>query len=140
MPLSYFLYVLVSLAAIGLLVLLMMRLGLSRQVMLEDEAEARAVFLTDYPDVAIREVVLSADRRAAMLALEGAAPVGLIRALGRFWQVTAVSPGNVLALSRNGAVLRLRLDDPGNPVFSVTLENEAVATEWAARLRKKDAS
>ncbi|NHK28493.1 hypothetical protein FF098_011300 [Parvularcula flava] len=122
------LYLAGSAIAIGLIALLIHRLGHSAEHEFADEAAVRQAFVEEFPDAAIARVDLAANGRAALIVLnEG---YGLIRAMGRYSLARQFTSGDIHRLSREAATLRLRLTDYADPVFVIDFGKEDTATRW----------
>ncbi|TPJ80227.1 hypothetical protein [Mesorhizobium sp. B2-6-2] len=104
-----------------------------------DHALAR--FAEDFPDERPRTVRLTADNHAAFLDL---APqrCGIVRSIGDCFLTRIVTPRDILALTREGNVASLRLNDftwkGGNFVFADEADALAVAAalQGDERIRK----
>ncbi|GGD17672.1 hypothetical protein [Aquisalinus flavus] len=126
------LYLAGSALAIGLIALLMHRLGHSAEHQFADEAAARDAFLEEFPDAGVSRLDLGANGRAALLELQDG--YGLIRAMGRFSLARQFALADIARLSRRGASLQLRLTDYADPVFVIDFGDETTATRWQSLL------
>lgn len=126
-------YAATSLAAIGVIALLIHRLGYSRRYAFEDDEAARDAFTSEFPDADIVAVSLSADGSAALLDLAGA-ETGLVRAMGRHIFARRLAPADIVQVSRDGTTLQLRLADYTDPAFSINLPGEQAARHWESKL------
>lgn len=112
-------------------VLLVHLTGGSKPALLADEAAAQARFATDYPDIPVRSVHLTAAREAAFLAL-GDGRVGIVKAVGGKFLTRVVSARDLAGAPRtNGTTILLRIRDftwPGG-VFTFAVDGEARTVE-----------
>lgn len=126
-------YLLGSLAGIGLIVILnLMLFGRSRQVLHSLEA-ARARLASEVPGLCVRESILSADGRAALIRDDHA--VYLVAAQGDGFIVRKCAKGTLRSLARDTARLNLRFADFTLPHFDVSLADAACAAHWQDALR-----
>jgi len=130
------LYIAGSAVAIGLIALLIHRLGHSAEHHFADEGAVRSAFIDEFPDAVINRVDLAANRRSALVELEQGC--GLIRAMGRFTLARQFTRADLHKLSRDGATLRLRLTDYADPVFVIDLREEETAIRWENLLGDAD--
>lgn len=130
------LYLAGSAVAIGLIALLIHRLGHSAEHEFADENAVRQAFHDEFPDVGIIRLDLAANCRAALIELDQG--YGLIRAMGRFALARQFTGADVQRLSRNGATLQLRLTDYADPVFVIVFGEEKTAIRWHGLLETKE--
>lgn len=131
------LYLAGSALAIGLLALLMHRLGHSAEYQFADEAAARAAFLDEFPDAGVSRLDLGANGRSALLELQQG--YGLVRAMGRFSLARQFCRADIRRLARDGATVQLRLTDYADPVFVIDFTEEETAIRWQRLLGDADA-
>jgi hypothetical protein len=109
--------------------------GLSRQALVSEAEQARARFLVDFPDEATGEVVVSADGKAAFIALPGGR-TGLVHAIGDRFLTRILEPGMVRAVRREGdGGLTLMLEDftlPAERARFLNAADAAKVSNWLA--------
>lgn len=131
---NIYVYLLGSLAGIGLLVGLNLLLtGRSRaRVGLE---AANALLAAENPGFRAARAVLTRDSKAALVEDERGT-VHLIAAAGDRLVSRKLSPASVLKLARSGETLTLRFRDVTFPGARLSLGGEPEAQAWEARLRQ----
>lgn len=109
--------VLAALVVVGiaLIVLAIHLTGGSRAATIADAEHARALLAADHPNAKALDVVVTADRRAAFLALHGGG-VGLVHAIGLKYLTRIYAPGQVGTVRREGE--RTLVVRPGDFTFS----------------------
>lgn len=124
MPLSILLpMVIVGIAGI---VVLLHLLGLSRRVVLADEAAARAAWLDEFPEDTPARVILSHDHHAALV--EASAGWGVVWPMGAD---TTARPLDGARITRTRTGLRIDLPDYTAPRIHLRLD-ATEADEWPA--------
>ncbi|TPI49816.1 hypothetical protein FJW05_01725 [Mesorhizobium sp. B2-9-1] len=100
-----------------------------------DHALAR--FAEDFPDERPSTVRLTADSHAAFLDL-GPQRCGIVRSIGDCFLTRIVTPRDILALTREGSAISLRLDDFTWKGGRFAFADEAGALAVAAALQSHD--
>jgi hypothetical protein len=126
---SLTLLVVMVVVGIGAIVIAVHLTGGTRTATLDDAEAAKRHFAADFADIAVRDVWLTADRHAAVLALEDAR-AGIISALGGRFLTRIVGNGDAtVKADAEGPTLSLGIDDftwRGGP-FTFASEREAQA-------------
>ena len=102
---------------------------------LEDLDAAGVRLAEDVVDFDPGEGVLAADGRAALVLDSEGARCGLVLAKGGRTVTRVLGSGGLVAAEREGAALRLRLDDFTLPRAQVIMGDETEAQAWLERLR-----
>ncbi|MEA2756758.1 MAG: hypothetical protein QOJ54_3047 [Aliidongia sp.] len=124
-----------NLVSIAALTGLIHWLGHSVTARLESVEAARAVFLAEYPQARVGEIVLTAPRDGALLQLDGPAAIGVIAARGKHWLVRLIEPAGFGGVSVAGVGrVTLRLGDFTAPRLVFDLGDAERAALWCARL------
>lgn len=110
--------------------------GGTRTARLASEAEARAAFARDYPDIVAGAVRLAGDGTGALLVL-GDGRIGVLSAIGDRFLTRIVAPGSA-ALTANGRVVALRVADISWPGRMFELTDAAAASAIAAAFAAPD--
>jgi hypothetical protein len=131
---AFLFYIAGSGVAIGLIALLIHRLGYSAPHRFDDADAVRAAFLGEFPDAQIMALDLSADRTAALLQLKGEGQFGVSRAMGRFFISRAFDRKDIVRVQCNAARLLVHLRDYADPGFAVAFGDEATAGRWRTLL------
>jgi hypothetical protein len=109
--------------------------GLSRPAIVSGPDQARARFLLDFPDENPGEVVISADGRAAFIALAGGR-TGLVHAMGDRFLTRILERRSIRAVQREpDGVLAVRLDDftlPAERARFSSAADAAKVSNWLA--------
>jgi hypothetical protein len=117
--------------------------GLSHPARLATATQAEQAFRLDYPDAEVREVLLSADSRAAILAL-GDGSIGLVEAFGAKFVTRRVDGGAIASLHGDGDVLDVRYRDFTHPAASYRFSDAGAASRarsWlGSAMTKENAS
>ena len=112
--------------------------GWSEPTEIPSAQAAEARYRHDFPDDAVRDVVLADDRRAALLWVQprgGAGPrFGAVTVLGHHLVVRRLAREQIRALDEGDDGLRLQVRDFGGPSLSITLSDPEVRTTWRDRL------
>ncbi|MEO1039903.1 MAG: hypothetical protein AAFX09_10175 [Pseudomonadota bacterium] len=124
------LVLIISALAIAGLVWLNARLGGWTPARVESLAAARAVLEFDVIGFRAAQGVLAADGRAALFTEDGGERLGLVTALGDGLVSRALGAGDVRAVDRDGAGLKLALNDYTYPAVTLTLADEDEAESW----------
>lgn len=135
MSLVLVLYLAGSGLAIGLLALLMHRLGQSETYTFSDEAAARHAFAAEFPDLTPVEIDIGMAGHAAIALMDDDRHIGLARAMGRFPLARLCTSDDILAVDIQGRKLRLHLRDYADPAFLIELADEQRARQWAERMQ-----
>jgi hypothetical protein len=126
----------VNLLLISAIVGLVHWLGRSVKARLDSAEAAKALFLVEFPDAKVSEIVVTGPADGALLALDGRRAIGLVTAMGVHWLVRLVDPESFGAASvtANGRII-LRLADFAAPRLTLDLGNTKLATAWCDRLQ-----
>jgi hypothetical protein len=127
-----FIYLLGSLAGVGLLVGLNYLMAGKGQVRVDLEM-ACALLAREHPGFCARQGAGSADGASALIEDEAGA-LYLVVAAGADLVSRKLTATSLKAPTRDGARLHLELDDFTFPQANLTLETEAAASEWQQRL------
>ena len=122
---SLTLLVIMVVVGIGAIVIAVHLTGGTRTATLDDAEAAKNRFAADFADTAVRDVWLTADRHAAVLALEDGR-AGVVSALGDRFLTRIVGKGDAKAVA-DGPTVSLGIDDftwRGGP-FTFASEREA---------------
>lgn len=125
-------YLLGSLAGVGLLVGLNVLL-MGRAKRRVDLEAAKALLTREQPGFRIRHAVAARDGAAALVEDETGS-LYLVVGAGADLVSRKLMPASLKTLTCEGATLSLRLCDLTFPRASMTLDDEAAARDWQARL------
>jgi hypothetical protein len=127
----------VNLVLIAAIVGLVHWLGRSVKARLDSAEAARGLFLVEFPDAKVTEIVLAGAGDGALLALDGCGSIGLVAAIGAHWLVRRVEPQNfgTVSTTPDGKIL-LRLTDFTSPRVTLDLGNAKLAAQWCDRLER----
>ena len=126
---SLTLLVVMVVVGIGAIVIAVHLTGGTQTATLDDAEAAKRRFAADFADLAIRDVWLTADRHAAILALEDGR-AGIVSALGDRFLTRIVGSGDAAPVA-NGTTVSLGIDDftwrGGTFTFASEREARAIA-------------
>jgi len=125
-------YLLASLAGVGLLVGLNVLL-MGRARMTVDDTAAVSLLATEYPGFHAVRCVVAAKKDAALVE-DDAGGLYAVTALGDGLVNRKLSADIVRSVSRNGAALVIRFSDMTFPRLRIVLADEDTAREWDARI------
>lgn len=77
---------------------------------LSDET-AQMIFLVDYPNCVVEQVLVSDDGKNAFLKLQGRSELGLVHAVGQKFLTRVLDSQTVLGLTSSESAIHLRLQD-----------------------------
>lgn len=135
MSLLLVLYLAGSGLAIGLLALLMHRLGQSETFRFDDETAVREAFSAEFPELTPVEIDVGMAGRAAIAMMDDGRHIGLARAMGRFALARLCTADDILAVDIQGSKLRLHLRDYADPAFVIELADNQRAVQWGERIQ-----
>ncbi|MGV6801018.1 MAG: hypothetical protein ACWA5L_03765 [bacterium] len=130
------LYLVSSLIAVALLALLLHRLGYSQEAYLVDEAAARQLLQTDFPDTKIGKVYISSDGRGALFDIADQSQIAALMVKGAFWQAAKWGKGDVATIATNGEMLRLTPSDMATSPMDFYFSSEQDMLDWYNRLQE----
>ncbi len=129
------LYLLGSLAGIGLIVGLNFALSRRRGESIFSLAAAEARLAKDIPGFALGESVLSEDGIAALIVDRAHRATWLVGRQGDGMLARTLEQGTLQALTRDGLALTLKLDDFTARRMTLTFADAPAADLWEQRLR-----
>ena len=121
-----------SILAIAGLAYLLHKLGNTKNFEMESEAQAKDVFLAEFPDTQIDDVTLGATGQAALITLVGSPHLGLIHAVGSFACVKMILPKEIESFNIEQEKLVLKLTDYTDPIFKITFATDAERRVWSS--------
>lgn len=128
-------YVVLSLAGIGLPLIVLRMTALSRPVLLTGKEQVSTT-LQDYdPDLVIDEVVVSAEHQSALATLKGKTDLVAVGVIGDRFVVRVLQHGGLLRLMSDALDLILILDDFAWPGIKVSFSDQTSFSQWKSKVQ-----
>ncbi len=118
-----------SLAAIGMLAVLMHRMGYSASVTVQSEEAALRIYASEFPADRVQSVDLLADSAGALLVL-ASGQLGVIWAVGSKWLVRRIESGDLRAVEASQNTVTIKFYSFSSPSMRLVLETEVQAQHW----------
>ena len=99
-------------------------------------AEALGIYRAQFPD-ASGEATLDADGKAALIALQHPARIGLLRRHGQRWNAREITSQDVRSVEVRSDSLVVSLKDFGWPRTHMRIEDPGQRAQWLSRLQQR---
>lgn len=107
---------------------------------LADGAAALARLRRDFFDYEAKDILLSTDGKAALLAPASEDErLGVVFAMGDDFATRLLGAGDIAKLAQNGAQLKFHIHEYTGRTIVLEAANDDAATQWAERLKKLEA-
>lgn len=115
---------LIPILGVAALVFLAWRLGTLKTALIQDAESARARFAQDFPDLRPRHVILGADKRAALLVLDGDR-LGAVFCVGDRFATRLFRSGDLVITHSEGNKISIKTTDITIPYLNIKGAGEA---------------
>lgn len=116
--------------AVSVIMLVIVRSGLSRRARLGSAEAAASRFAIDFPDCAIADTLIADDGRAALLIMRESEAVGLVRAIGDRTTTRLLNAGDLSAVIERDNGLIVTSTDFTWPRQGIRLADAADRVRW----------